>query len=319
MNASDTLGVEKAGTPPRGDRKWVAHGLSNAFIYRAIAFGGTHLPLPILRGISIVGNTIAIGLMRKTVAGIAENYRIAFGLTERAARRRARQLFYAYGLTTVDLFRIREGGEGLAPSITTFENDDAVLRGLLSAGRGFLIVSGHVGNWEMGAVSLLRHGVKGAIIGQKELDPEVHAIRVEARARLGVESIVIGEGMTTALRVREAIDRGVAVAMVADRAYQDDHVSVEFFGRPTPFLKSPALLARFCGCPLLPSFFLRNREGTYRSFFGDPVNADLSSSAEDDARRMMTAVARVVERAVREAPEQWFNFYRYWSAARPRA
>src|SRR6185436_18699529 len=136
------------------------------------------------------------------------------------------------------------------------------------------IVSAHVGNWEMGAISLRRHGVPAAFVGQPELDPEVQAVRQRIRARLGVEFITIGDTMTTALRVREAIDRGLAVALVADRAYADDAIEVPFFGRPTPFLRSPALLARFCGCPLLPGFFLRNADGTYRSVFGQPLVAD---------------------------------------------
>lgn len=296
----------------RGREKWVAHGLSNAFMYGAIDFGCEYFPLPLLRAISVVGNTIGIALLGRTVDGVAENYRLAFGAGERESRRLARKLFYAYGLTTVDLFRLRAGGEPLAPPITTLASDGAVLAGLRGGGKGFLIVSGHVGNWEMGAISLLRHKVPGAFVGQAELDPAVDAIRQRIRARMGIEYITIGDSMTTALKVRAAVERGLAVALVADRAYADDCIEVEFFGRRTPFLRSPALLARFCGCPILPGFFLRNPDGTYRSLFGAPIHADPALPPEEDARRMMTLVAATVERAVREEPLQWFNFYRYW-------
>jgi KDO2-lipid IV(A) lauroyltransferase len=302
----------------RGREKWVSHGLSNAFMYKTIAWGCERFPLPILRAISIVGNSIGIVFLGKTVEGIAENYRLAFGADEKESRRLARRLFYSYGLTTVDLFRLRAGGEALAPPISTLEEDRPVLARARARGKGFLIVSAHVGNWEMGAISLLRHRIPGAFVGQPELDPEVHALRLRVRARLGVESITIGDTMTTALRVREAVERGLAVALVADRAYADDSIDVPFFGRPTPFLRSPALLARFCGCPILPGFFLRNPDGTYRSLFGEPIHADPALAPEDDARRMMTAVAAVVERAVRAEPLQWFNFYSFWRGAAPR-
>lgn len=310
-------GSGPAPAPPvsRGREKWVAHGLSNAFMYRTIAWGCERLPLPLLRAISIAGNSIGMVFLGKTVAGIAENYRLAFGAGEKESHLLARRLFFSYGLTTVDLFRLRAGGEELAPSITTLAEDAAVLRRVRIGGRGFLIVSAHVGNWEMGAISLLRHGIPGAFVGQPELDPDVHAVRLRVRARLGVESITIGDTMTTALRVREAIDRGRAVALVADRAYAEDSIEVDFFGRPTPFLRSPALLARFCDCPLLPGFFLRNPDGTYRSLFGEPILADPKLPPMEDAKRMMTAVAAAVERAVREEPLQWFNFYSYWRGA----
>jgi KDO2-lipid IV(A) lauroyltransferase len=307
--------ASSAGLKVRGREKWVAHGLSNAFMYKAISFGCERFPLPLLRAISLVGNSIGIAMLPSTVAGIAENYRIAFGADARESRRLARRLFYAYGLTTVDLFRLRAGGEALAPAITTFEDDARVLAPLRKNGRGFLIVSGHVGNWEMGAISLLRHRIPGAFVGQAELDPAVDAIRQRVRAGMGVEYITIGDTMTTALRVREAIERGLAVALVADRAYPDDSITVDFFGRPTPFLRSPALLARFCECPLVPGFFLRNPDGTYRSLFGEPLTADPRLAPEEDARRMMTSVASAVERAVRAEPLQWFNFYSYWKTA----
>jgi len=297
----------------RARRKWVGHGLSNRFIYRGTAWGCVHLPLRVLYAISAVLNSIAIVLMRETKAAVRENFRMAFGCDEKEARRLTRGLFHAYGRTTVDLFRIRSAGAALAPPITTFERDEAILRGLLAGGRGCLIVTGHVGNWEMGAVTLGAHGVRGAVVGQAELDPEIQALRIEIRSKLGVESIDIGGTMATAFRVREAIDRGMAVAIAADRAYEDDHVMVQYFGRETPFLKSPALLARFCSCPILPSFFLRNDDGSYRSFFGEPIHPDLAIPPEEDARRMMSAVARVVEQAVREAPSQWFNFFPYWT------
>ena len=144
------------------------------------------------------------------------------------------------------------------PRITTFAEDARVLAGARRDGRGFLLVTGHVGNWEMGAVTLRRHDLAPAVVGQPELDPNVQEMRLQLRTRLGVESIDIGSSMATAFKVRAAVDRGRAVALLVDRAYPEDQVIVPFFGRPTPFLRSPALLARFCGCDILPGFFLRN-------------------------------------------------------------
>jgi KDO2-lipid IV(A) lauroyltransferase len=295
---------------PRGRRKWVTHGLSNRIVYGGLHYGARWLPLPVLHGISLFGNSLAVAFMHETLAGIRENFRLALGVPEREARRLARRLFFEYGRSVIDVWRLRS--EAFVPKITSFEADGTVLARVRKNGRGFLLVTGHVGNWEMGAVTLRGHALTPAVVGQPELDPDVEAMRLSLRTRLGVESIDIGSSMATAFRVRTAVEAGRAVALLVDRAYPEDEVMVSYFGRHTPFLRSPALLARFCRCEILPGFFLRSPDGSYFNVWGAPIGADESLSPEEDARRIMSRVAADLEAVVRAHPTQWFNFYRFW-------
>jgi len=302
-------------SPARARKKWVSHGLSNAVVYGGLHYGAHWLPMPVLNAINLVGNTLAITFLRQTQKGIRENFRIALGAPPAEAARLARRQFFEYGRHTIDAWRLRS--EAFVPRITTFEEDGRTLAASRLGGRGFLLVTGHVGNWEMGAVTLRDHGLTPAVVGQPELDPNVQAMRLELRTRLGVESIDIGSSMATAFKVRAAVDRGRAVALLVDRAYPEDQVIVPFFGRPTPFLRSPALLARFCGCDILPGFFLRAADGSYFNVWGDPLRADPALSPEEDAVRILSRVAQDLERVVRANPTQWFNFYRFWSDSPP--
>ncbi|HTO87589.1 MAG TPA: lysophospholipid acyltransferase family protein [Thermoanaerobaculia bacterium] len=298
----------------RARTKWVSHGLSNRIVYGGLHYGARWLPMAVLNTINVVGNSLAVTFLAKTTGGLADNFRQALGVPEPEARRLARKLFFEYGRQTIDTWRLR--GQALTPQIDTFEADARVLARARRGGRGFLLVTGHVGNWEMGAVTLRRHGLTPAVVGQPELDPDVQQMRQSLRERVGVESIDIGSSMATAFRVRAAIDRGCAVAMLVDRAYPEDHVVVPFFGRPTEFLRSPALLARFCGCPILPGFFLRKSGGAYYNVWGDPLEADPATSPEEDARRVLSRIAADLEAVIRAHPTQWFNFYRFWESDR---
>jgi KDO2-lipid IV(A) lauroyltransferase len=312
MSAIEAPGTGRhAPTATRARRKWVSHGLSNRIVYGGLHYGARWLPLPVLKAISTVGNSIAVATLRETRRGIAENFRRAGIASDGDAERLARRVFFEYGQATIDVWRLRS--DAFTPTITTFDADARVLASSRRGGHGFLLVTGHVGNWEMGAVTLRRHGLVPAVVGQPELDPIVQDMRQELRGRLGVESIDIGTSMATAFKVRNAIDRGRAVALLVDRAYPEDQVLVPFFGRATPFLRSPALLARFCHCDVLPGFFLRNSDGSYRNVWGEPLRPDPSLSAEEDALRILSRVASDLERVVRANPTQWFNFYRYWS------
>jgi lauroyl/myristoyl acyltransferase len=299
--------------PPRARQKWVSHGLSNRVVYGGLHYGARWLPLPVLNGINLFGNSLAVTFMRRTQDGIRENFRLALDASREEAARLTRRLFFEYGRSTIDVWRMRS--EAFIPRITSLQLDARVLAGVRAGGRGFLLVTGHVGNWEMGAVTLKAHGLTAAVVGQPELDPNVQEMRLKLRARLGVESIDIGSTMGTAFKVRAAVDRGRAVALLVDRAYPEDRVFVPFFGRATPFLRSPALLARFCGCPVLPGFFLRAADGSYFNVWGEPLWPDASLSPEEDAPRLMTRVAADLERVVRAHPTQWFNFYRFWNGS----
>jgi lauroyl/myristoyl acyltransferase len=308
---------EEPGPPggPRARTKWVSHGLSNAIVYGGLHYGARWLPMPVLNGINLVGNSLAIAFLRDTQRGIRENFQLALGVSSREAASLARRLFFDYGRATIDTWRLRS--EAFVPRITTFEEDAGVLSRVRRGGRGFLLVTGHVGNWEMGAVTLRRHDLVPAVVGQPELDPNVQEMRLSLRRRVGVESIDIGTSMATAFRVRAAVDAGRAVALLVDRAYAEDQVVVPYFGRSTPFLRSPALLARFCNCEILPGFFLRASDGSYFNVWGEPLSADSALSPEEDARRILGRVAADLEKVIRRHPTQWFNFYRFWSNGAP--
>ena len=302
-----------ASAPRRARKKWVSHGLSNRVVYGGLHYGARWLPMSVLNAINLVGNSLAYALLHDTKAGVQENFELAFGVSERAASALTRRLFFEYGRATIDVWRLRS--EAFVPRITTFAEDARVLERVRRDGRGFLLVTGHVGNWEMGAVTLRAHGLTAAVVGQPELDRDVQEMRLQLRQRVGVESIDIGTSMATAFKVRSAVERGRAVALLVDRAYPEDRVLVPFFGRPTPFLRSPALLARFCDCEILPGFFLRAPDGSYFNVWGEPLAPDGRMSSEEDADRMLSRVAADLERVIRRFPTQWFNFYRFWGGS----
>src|SRR5207237_8495510 len=138
------------------------------------------------------------------------NCRLALDVAESEAASLTRRLFFEYGRATIDTWRLRS--EAFVPQITTLDEDARALARSRRNGRGFLLVTGHVGNWEMGAVTLRAHDLTAAVVGQPELDPNVQQMRLSLRKRLGVESIDIGSSMATAFRVPAGI---AAVRVVA--------------------------------------------------------------------------------------------------------
>jgi lauroyl/myristoyl acyltransferase len=88
------------------------------------------------------------------------------------------------------------------------------------------------------------------VVGRAEPSPVVGALRRRMRETFGIETIVIGHMLQTALLLRRRLASNYVVAMLVDRHLGRDRIDVTFFGRQAPFLRSPALIASLSGAPV---------------------------------------------------------------------
>ena len=101
-----TARIEEA-PAPRARHKWVSHGLSNRIVYGGLHYGARWLPRPVLEGINLFGNSLAVAFMRATQEGIRENFRLALDASRDDAARLTRRLFFDYGRAVIDTWRMR--------------------------------------------------------------------------------------------------------------------------------------------------------------------------------------------------------------------
>ena len=183
-------------------------------------------------------------------------------------------------------------------------------------GGGALLVTGHLGNLELGAVMLrvLFDDPLTAVV-LPERDPGVNELRREMRACVRHRD-PRGEGGRRHGAAHPApAGREPGRGARRDRALGRDRVEVEFFGRPTGFLRSPALLGYATGAPLVPAFILRQADGRYAGFASDPIRVARTGDRDANVQAAMQAFARVLEKQVRAYPHLWYQFYPYWGGA----
>jgi KDO2-lipid IV(A) lauroyltransferase len=105
------------------------------------------------------------------------------------------------------------------------------------------------------------------------------------------------------------------VALVADRAVGGSGVAVELFGAPARLPAGPAVLADESGAPAWLIATRRVGWGDYRSRL-ERIEAPRSDNRRERLAGFMAAEARAFERAVADAPEQWWTlFFPIWSGA----
>ena len=138
-------------------------------------------------------------------------------------------------------------------------------------GKGGILITAHVGNWELGGILLALEGVPLTVITLEEPSTELTRWRETYRRRLGIKTVAVGADPFSFVGIISALRRGEFVAMLVDRPYANSGVPVNFFGRETLFSSAPSLLRQHTDATVLPAFVLQTKTGRYISSIEPPV------------------------------------------------
>jgi KDO2-lipid IV(A) lauroyltransferase len=287
--------------------------MNNGLIFGATWHLVTRLPRAWSYAIGRACTWLAYHLMRDGTHAIIANLRVVRpDASDRALRRLALLTYRSYAQDTIDFIRsLAMTRAQFEPTMAGFDNGR--LEGLLAQGRGVLIVGGHFGNWELGGVALrLLQGAPMTVVGKPEASAVVGALRRRMRESLGIDTLEIGQMLETALQIRRLLASNGLVAMLLDRYLGRDRVDVTFFGRPTGFLRTPAMIGYLSGAPLLPAFMIRQPDARFIGELGDPIIVDSTKPTDEAVAAATQAFATQLESRIRANPHLWYQFYRYW-------
>jgi len=153
-----------------------------------------------------------------------------------------------------------------------------------SKGRGVILVTGHIGNWELGALFFARHGFRINVVTIPEGRERIDSIRGAYRMRQDIRTIVVDGSPFSSLEIVAALRRGEIVAMLVDRWEGAGGVPSKFFGAERRFPRGPFVLSRATGAPVIPAFIVR--EGNIYRGVVDPPFFMEEPDDEPGARRV---------------------------------
>jgi uncharacterized protein len=241
---------------------------------------------------------------------VVENLLPALNHDRAAAQSAARQLFSNFGLKIAHLWAY-EAGRPFNHLVGQLEGRDRFFAAH-QTGRGVLLITPHLGNWEFGAPLLARHGIKLMAVTLDEPSQRLTELRRESRRRWGIETIVIQRDPFAFLEVLRQLEAGSVVALLVDRPTAATAVPVTLFGHVLEASLAPVELARASGCVLLPVYVV-HREHGYHACVMPEINYDRRALRQVDARHALAQeIMRAFEPIIRNHVDQWYHFVPIW-------
>jgi KDO2-lipid IV(A) lauroyltransferase len=207
----------------------------------------------------------------------------------------------------VDFFRLLSMELGESKSFARLFEGRHNLDAALAQGRGVILLTAHLGHWEIGGLGLRALGYPLAVVTIRHNSVFTNRLINTLRSRHGIRVIELGDSPFDTIEIVRALNDQAVVAMLGDRAFSERSAPATFFGREVQLPVGPILLAMATGSPVVPAFSVMKAPGQYLGIIEPALNLRNGPEREDALRHNLQQVVAVFERYIRRYPDQWFQ------------
>lgn len=179
----------------------------------------------------------------------------------------------------------------------------------LSKGKGAIMLSAHIGNWELGGFVLAMLGYPLSAVVLTHQNKRINDFFTRQRRLSQMKPIEIG------ISLRECyatLKNNRLLALLGDRDFSKNGIYADFFGKETLIPKGPSVFSYKFGSAIVPSFMIREKDDTFRLVFEEPICPDPSESEEKAAADLTRKYLAAIESYIKRYPTQWYMFRNVW-------
>ncbi|HEX9263953.1 MAG TPA: lysophospholipid acyltransferase family protein [Candidatus Binatia bacterium] len=291
------MDTEKTATPSHWTFRQRAKNSILYFLMRIGLVAAQRLPI---RGMLRLFGCIAPWLFQREARRARAHLRHA--LPEVDAIKTTRRMFVHFAESIWELSRLHQS----VPELGT--ESRRVLDEALAEGKGAVVISGHVGNWEMLGQAIAAAGYPIATIATPFYDPRVTAWLQQWRTRRGLE--IVWRGRNTGKSILRVLRSNSLMAFLIDQDTKTAGDYVPFFGRPAFTPTIPAALALRTGAPVI--FCWHHRRAKRHEITIERLRFTPDGDTDRDVLRLTAVLTAHLEAIIRIAPEQWVWNHRRW-------
>ncbi len=255
---------------------------------------------------------LAFLILKKRRKLTISNIRVAqengFLNTETDERQLAKRVWENIGMIGSEFLYYYERKPQVFRKAVRFEGAENLER-ILAQHKGAILVSGHLGNWELLGVSLAYWGFKVNPIVKFQANGLVDKVIQDNRRSLGM-GLIDKKGFMRP--IIEAFKRNEIVSFLIDQSTQKNGVLVKFFGKEASIPRGAAEFALKTNTPVFTARCLREKPGHYRVVISEELNLVRTGDHQRDVEENTAMFIRLIEDVIREHPEQWLWMHKLW-------
>lgn len=185
-------------------------------------------------------------------------------------------------------------------------------------GKGAILVTAHIGSFEVGAAALRQYEPTVHVVFQRDPMPVFEASRADQHRRLGLIEAAVDpstgqDAWNVWLKLRDALRANEVVLMQGDRVMPGQRGrKIPFMGGHVMLPPGPVKLAMATGAPIVPVCAPRGPDGRIHIEMHEPIWIDESEPHESGPHPAELKLGKVLEGWVRRFPDQWLMIHRVW-------
>lgn len=284
------------------------HLLDSPISYHAIFLSVRYLPIRLCHWLGKVVALLVYVFSQRDRNGLAFNLSLALKrpIDDPVIKKIVRQIFVNYGQYMVDFFLMPQLPPHKVKRFFAGFMGEEILQDALDKGQGAILLSAHVGNWELGGTMMRLANYPLTMVAMAHNAPATNALVNRLRKGKDIRVIEVDQSPFSGIEILHHLRENGIVAMNGDRDFFDRGQPVSFFGSEVGFPVGPVVLAMKSGAALIPAFVLRQSDGRYFGVLEKSIPLLLEGNRDDAIRKNLGKIAQIFEKYIRRYPDQWY-------------
>lgn len=245
----------------------------------------------------------------KATKPLYDLYKNKLGYNSLVAAKLVRKNIIYFGQSLIDkMFVLYSQSE---KAFTVNRPGEQAIKNMAEAGKGGILLSAHLGNWEMSGALLKRYNHVYNIVMFEGEDQNIRQFMNKEGVERKFNIIYIKDDLSHIYEMSAALNRNEFICMHADRYMEGNRImEAEFLGHKAKFPLGPFVLASKLRAPVSFVFALKESNNHYH-FYATEAQV-FEGKGMEGAQLMLQEYIEELTFKLKQYPHQWFNFYNFW-------